>query len=101
MLVTFKVLPYPVDILPSDAYIALKYPKSGAYLDTSGAMVYLVDKLTNLVTMLSKSMLSVLNSVESSELIIGTAQQSFTANDFLKAIAISQKPELAKELLNV
>jgi hypothetical protein len=82
----------PSTITATSIYVATNYPYSGAYTDSMN--VYLVDKTRSTVTLVPCGTL---------ELCSKPTVESFgvAVADLLKAIAISQKPELAKELLNV
>jgi hypothetical protein len=86
-------------------YDASSYPEPGIYRDKLGQMriVYQLENVTT-QTMMYLGKLSVAGEkmiVEQRELVIDpiqAVQTSFSANDILKAIAISQNPSLALEL---
>ena len=90
MQVTISTSPMPSTIVAASAYVATSYPLSGAYTDAVN--VYLVDKTRNTVTLVPSATL---------ELCSKPHVESFgvAVSDLLKAIAISQKPELARELI--
>lgn len=77
------------------SFSATTYPSTGAYYDKTTDTIYFADKGANLVLSLNygNKFLSTNTPIVSSP--------SISMNDVLKAIAISQDPNLAKELTSV
>lgn len=84
----------------TNAFIYSSYPTSGIYGDN--ANVYLVDIPRSVVNFIPRPTFDTLFDPYTLENISGQlVSTSISESTLLKAIAISQKPELAKELVNV
>ena len=94
MQITITILEMPTTIPTGNEFLASEYPSSGVY--QSPTNVYFVDKGTTIVEWCSRSLIMLASCIE-----VPASQTGCSINDLLKAIAISQKPELVKDLLNV
>jgi hypothetical protein len=90
MQVTITTQELPSTVSLAQMYIASSYPCSGVYTDAIN--VYFVSKVSGTVNYVPKVVL-----IEVSNPTVGSF--GVAVSDLLKAIAISQNPELAKELL--
>jgi len=83
-----------------DLYNAANYPSSGIYKNNTGGVLVVDKERFMVMSFIGTAAFQAFLNDNNINAVPSTPASNITANDMLKAIAISQKPELATTLLH-